>query len=236
MNKPTSLEERVRIGIMAELGLSDKEIAQRIGWSVHTVRKWRRQYEREGRSGLASPMGRPKQGALSTFPVQLRERLRTWREAHPGWGAKTLHAELQVRERSERQPLPSIASIGRFWHEQGVVRPYEKHQNLPVAARDPAQQPHAAWEMDARGYGRIPDVGLVSLIQLNDRCSHVRLLSYPVWVGEQRCIRHPTTEDYQTALRLAFTDWGLPEQLQVDHEAMFFDNKSKSPFPTRLHL
>jgi hypothetical protein len=143
---------------------------------------------------------------------------------------------LHVREPTESQPLPSIASIGRFLHEQGLVRPYEKHQRLPVAARDPAQQPHAAWEMDARGYSRIPEVGLVSLIQLNDRCSHLRLLSYPVWVGEQRCTRHPTTEDYQTALRLAFTDWGLPRQVQVDHESMFFDNKSKSPFPTRLHL
>jgi len=236
MNRPTSLEERIQIGIMAEMGMSDKAIAQRIGWSVHTVRKWRRKYEREGRQGMASPMGRRKQGALSTFPAPLRARRKSWRDAHPGWGPKTLYAELQAVSLAERHVLPSVASIGRFLHEQHLTRAYEKHNTLPVPRRDPAARPHAAWEMDARGYSRVPDVGLVSLIQLNDRCSHARLLSYPVWVGNQRCMRHPTTEDYQTALRLAFSEWGLPQQVQVDHESMFFDNTSKSPFPTRLHL
>jgi hypothetical protein len=136
----------------------------------------------------------------------------------------------------EGQPLPSPASIGRFLHEQGLTRAYEKHSPLLVPERNPAEVPHAAWEMDARGYERVPDVGLVSLINLNDRCSHARLLSYPVWVGDKRCTRHPTTEDYQTALRLAFTEWGMPIQLQVDRESMFFDNTTQSPFPTRLHL
>jgi hypothetical protein len=61
-------------------------------------------------------------------------------------------------------------------------------------------------------------------------------LSYPVQVGEKRWQRHPNTEDYQLALRLAFLDWGLPQQVQVDHESVFFDNHIQSPFPTRLHL
>ena len=31
-------------------------------------------------------------------------------------------------------------------------------------------------------------------------------------------------------------DWGLPKRIQVDRAAVFYDNVSKSPFPTRLHL
>lgn len=35
---------------------------------------------------------------------------------------------------------------------------------------------------------------------------------------------------------MAFLRWGLPGQLRVDRDRVFFDNTSKSPFPTRLHL
>ena len=28
----------------------------------------------------------------------------------------------------------------------------------------------------------------------------------------------------------------MPLHLQTDHESIFFDNKTKSPFPTKLHL
>ena len=95
MSKRTTLEERVQIGYLAEIGLTDPQIAEQIGWSVHTVRKWRRRYQRVGRTGLASTMGRARHGALSTFPAEIRARLTVWREAHPGWGPKTLHAELR---------------------------------------------------------------------------------------------------------------------------------------------
>jgi transposase len=236
MSKQTTLEERLQISALAETGMTDRQIAARIGWSEHTVRKWRRRQERQGRAGLASRMGRPTRGALSTFPAEVRDTLKRWREAHPGWGPKTLHAELRNEPCFAGQAIPSPASIGRRLHEQHLTRSYEKHNALPVPSRHPAEHPHDVWEMDARGYGKVPEVGIVSLVNLNDRCSHARLLSYPVWVGNQRCTRHPNTDDYQTVLRLAFTDWGLPCQLQVDHESVFVDNKSKSPFPTRLHL
>lgn len=90
--------------------------------------------------------------------------------------------------------------------------------------------------MDARGHELVPNVGIIALINLNDRYSRVRLLSYPCWLGTQKVTRHPTTEDYQLVLRLAFAEWGLPDRIGVDHDTVFYDNGSKSPFPTRLHL
>ncbi len=64
----TPLEERVEIGERWEAGQTDPEIATAIGRSVWTVRKWRRKYQREGRSGLVSQMGRPASGALGSSP------------------------------------------------------------------------------------------------------------------------------------------------------------------------
>ncbi|MCP4308256.1 MAG: transposase [bacterium] len=236
MSKRTTLEDRLQIVGLAEAGLTDPQIAEQIGWSKHTVRKWRRRGQRQGRAGLASTMGRPRRGALSEYPGKVRATLKRWREAHPGWGAKTLHAELLKDPAFTGQRTPSAASIGRFLREQNLTRSYEKHSAIAEPDHRPAEEPHEVWEMDARGYSRVPDVGVVSLVNLNDRCSHARLLSYPVWLGDKRCQRHADTEDYQTTLRLAFSDWGLPKQLQVDHESVFVDNRSKSPFPTRLHL
>lgn len=231
----TSLAERIDILESSEAGEEAWRISRRMGWRESTIRKWRNRGRKLGRAGLVSRMGRPSTGALSSFPEELRTTLLHWRQAHPGWGPVTLRQELEQHPAFQGQKLPGQASIGRFLKEQGLTQPYERHQALPKEEK-PAGLPHEVWEMDAQGYQFIPDVGQVTLINLNDRGSHVRLMSYPCWLGEKRIERHANTGDYQTALRLAFTDWGLPQALQVDHESVFYDNKSKSPFPTRLHL
>jgi transposase len=211
MARRTSLEERVRMVEWAEAGMSDRQIAERLGCSKETVRKWRRRGLKAGRSGLASQMGRPRRGALSTYPVEIGTALHQWRQAHPGWGPQTLRAELGADERFAHQGLPSLATIGRFLREQGLTRRYERHSDLPQSAQLKAGEPHAVWEMDARGHSYVPEVGMVGLINLNDRFSHLRLLSYPCWLGQKRAQRYPSTEDYQIAVRLAFTDWGFPQ-------------------------
>jgi hypothetical protein len=181
-------------------------------------------------------MGRPQRGALSSFHSALVAQLQSWRRSHPGWGPKTLRTELEVSGLFAGQKLPSMSTITRWIRENGAARTYHKHSDLPNPPPSAAQACHEEWEMDARGHEKIPDVGVIALIQVNDVHSKVKIMSYPCWVGEKRFTRHPTTADYQTVLRLAFLSWGLPERLAVDHESVFFDNQSKSPFPTRFHL
>ncbi|HIE54016.1 MAG TPA: transposase [Chromatiaceae bacterium] len=231
----TSLAERIDILESSEAGKEVWRISRRLGWRPSTIRKWRNRGRKLGRAGLVSHMGRPAKGALSSFSQELRDTLLRWRQEHPGWGPKTLRKELEKHPAFAGKELPAPSSIGRFLAEKGLSKRYERHQALPKEAK-PEGLPHEVWEMDAQGYQFIPDVGQVSLINFNDRGSHLRLLSYPCWLGHKRVERHAQTSDYQMALRLAFTDWGLPQALQVDHESVFYDNKSKSPFPTQLHL
>ena len=47
---------------------------------------------------------------------------------------------------------------------------------------------------------------------------------------------NPPIEDYFLALRHAFTTYGLPQRISLDHGTVFLDNTTPSPFPTRLHL
>jgi transposase len=232
----TSLQERVMIQEWAAQGMTDRRIGQQLGLSPYTVRKWRRKAQRQGRLGLESHMGRPTSGAMSTFPPRVQEQVRAWREQHPGWGPKTLVTELTLREDLSQGPCPSRATIARWLKQEQKTRPYEKHQDLPQSPAAPVRACHDEWELDARGHEFIPTVGVISLINLNDVFSKAKLISYPCWLGEKRASRHATTEDYQLVLRLAFTEWGLPQQLAIDHESIFFDNASPSPYPTRLHL
>ena len=232
----TTLEDRVTILTLANAEHSDRDIAQRIGWKLSTVRKWRRRGQKEGHAGLISKMGRPAMGALSTFPSIVVETLRAWRQAHPGWGPLTLRIELEGDESLKGKSLPDRSSIARWLKQEGFTRPYERHQDLPQPASVSVQACHQEWEMDGRGYERVPEVGVVTLINLNDRLSKVKLLSYPCWLGERRASRHPNTADYQLVFRLAASEWGLPDRLAVDRDSVFYDNQSKSPFPTRFHL
>lgn len=234
--KVTTLEQRVMIQDMTQAGYSDPAIAEAVGCGLSTVRKWRRRAQELGRAGLASHMGRPRVGALGSKRPDIRGVLAALRQAHPGWGPATLVAELRRDPAFEGRQLPHRSSIARFLDEQQCTRRYERHHDLPQPQQDVARAPHDAWEMDARGYGRVPDVGVVSLINLNDRFTKLKLLSYPAILGELRADRHPDTEEYQMVLRLAFMDWGVPLQLWVDRDSIFYDNASKSPFPTRLHL
>jgi len=231
--RATSLEERVMIRALAEAGHSSADIARRLGWKTGTIRKWRRR-GKNGLEGLATKMGRPATGAMSTFAPEVTTTVRDWRQAHPGWGPLTLRIELEGRSPTTR--LPSRATIARYLKQEKLARPYERHQDLPDPTPPSAQAPHQEWEMDAEGYVQVPQVGVIAPINLSDRFSRAKLMSYPCWVGEKRASRHPTTADYQMVFRLTATLWGLCDRLYVDRDSIFYDNGSKSPFPTRFHL
>jgi hypothetical protein len=72
---------------------------------------------------------------------------------------------------------------------------------------------------------------LVSLINVVDVASRLKVESCP----RARC-QKPAAADYFVTLRRAFLAYGLPARLSLDHDTVFFDNTTPSPFPTRLHL
>jgi hypothetical protein len=74
-------------------------------------------------------------------------------------------------------------------------------------------------------------LGKVSFINLLDGYSHTSIDSHA-------CLNasHPKSEEYQRVLRRAFIRYGLPEQISLDHDSAFYDNKSASPFPSVIHL
>jgi len=227
----TTLEERVTIAERVDAGQSSREIAEELGRPLPTIRKWRQRYLREGRAGLSSQMGRPAVGALATAPAEMKDAILELREQHPGWGAQTLRLEIIKDERFTGLRIPSRARIAAYLKEQKKVRKYERHRDLPEPKAQPVQRPHQEWEMDAQGVTTVAGLGKVSFINLLDVYSHVSIDSYA-------CpnTRHPKSQEYQRVLRRAFICYGLPEQLSLDHDSAFYDNRSASPFPSVIHL
>ena len=228
MRKHTTLDERMKIVTLAQQGLSSKAIAQYMGLSVYTVRKWRRRYRQQGKDGLHSHMGRPHRGVLSTFAPEVRQALRLLRSMHPGWGPLSLLAALRQDPQWQNARLPSRSQVASFLKAEGWVASRKKRSQLPDVVERPAQpQPHQEWEMDAQGVVEIPGLGKVSVINITDVATSLH-------VGALPCPHRskPNGEDYRRALRLAFAEFGLPEQISLDHDTVFVGTNAHSPFPT----
>ena len=229
--RTTSLAERIEIGEQWEAGQKDPEIAAAMGLRVWTVRKWRRKYAKEGRAGLASRMGRPASGALGQFPLEIRDTIREMRKDYSGWGPLTIRTELEDDPRFAGLRLPSRSRIAVFLKQEGLTRKYERHSKLPQTQAADPQRAHEEWEMDAQGVVKVSGLGSVSVINISDLFSRVKVNSFP-------CLNtsHPSTLDYQLVLRRSFANYGLPERISLDHDSVFYDNTSPSPFPSMLHL
>jgi transposase len=224
-------EQRLACCKLARSGKSDAQIAQETGWSVWTIRKWRRAYRKAGAEGLLSHMGRPKTGILGAYPLAVREQIEQLRRTHPGWGSLTVLKELESRQPSGGPALPSRSRVAAFFRQRGLVRKYERHGGVPDPPSVPAHAVHEEWQLDAQGDQPVADLGSVCVINIRDVVSRWMVASYPHLRS-----RKPAMEDYQLVLRYAFLQCGLPARLSLDHDAAFFDNTSVSPFPSRLQL
>ncbi len=226
----TSYEQRIEMGGRAAAGENDRQIAAALGCSVWTVRKWRRAFQRLGRSGLVSHIGRPAQGALAASRPTVRTDIERLRRQHPGWGAVPILDHLAHLTPEAVPDLPSRARVAAFLHEQGFVRHYERHGGCTQAATPAATEAHDEWEMDAQGVQTVAGLGAVSVINISDVVSRLKIESYP------QPGSHLDWHLYQVALRRAFVQYGLPRRITLDHDSAFYDNTCRSPYPTHLHL
>ena len=190
-----------------------------------------------GKKGIFErQMGRPKHGALSSFAPEIGEKIKVIRGQRSGWGADSIIDELINHHGFKLAQLPSLASINRFLNEQGLIPVRTPRVALPSSERceQKTVTAHEIWQMDAQG--SIPIQGLSShaMINVKDVFSKVHCMAFPVPVKNSNT--QPAGWHYQWALRLAFSEWGLPQRIQVDKDSVFMDSKSPSPFPSLVHL
>lgn len=179
-------------------------------------------------------MGRPKKGTLSSYPKPTVNALKKIRQDHEGWGTPSILLELEEVHGYSASELPSISSVNLYLREQGLTKSYETHGKFPLEKAKITIAVHALWELDAQGATPVEGIGHTSIINMKDSRSVKYCMAFPVPVRHQRC--QPATIHYHWACRLAFEESGLPTALQMDKDSVFFENTTKSPYPTRLHL
>jgi hypothetical protein len=202
-----------------------------VGCSLWTVRKLRRRALRQGRVDLASQMGRPATGTMSTFSPELREAILHLCTLNPGWGRATLLVALKTVSSFQDQPLPSRARVVTLLKHAALTSRYQPHHDLIQPPQVPLISPHQERQMDAQGIMRVEGVGQVSLISVVEGVSRLKVENYS---GMETT--NPGLPDYQLTLRRAFLPYGLPETLTLDQGTVFHDNTAPFPFPTWLHL
>jgi hypothetical protein len=163
--------------------------------------------------------------------VEVQDELERMRRRHPGWGPITLVEEMARDPRFMGMRLPSRARVAALVKAKNLAGPYQRRAGLPPSKAPKAKQVHEEWEMDAQGAQLVGCLGKVSVVNLLDVVSRLKVGSYP-HLGE----RGLDGKDYQLVLRVAFLDYGLPVRISLDHDSAFFDNTSTSPYPSRLHL
>ncbi len=179
-------------------------------------------------------MERPVTGCLSSFSTIVKEQILYLRNVHPGWGPGTIWEELKLDKRFENHKIPKPSSIALFLKSKGLTKKYDKHVPIPNTELQSAQHAHHIWQIDGQGAFPIEGIGRIHLINIKDVFSRTYCGSIPNAAGLRS--GSPSGTHYQHALRAAFCEFGLPKRIQCDHASVFYENKGKSPYPTRFHL
>jgi transposase InsO family protein len=222
--------ERVYQGLLQEK--TYEEIAQEIGRSWLTVRKWAHRFRKEGLDGLRTrERGRPKTGFLGTYPEELRDEALRLKQAHRKWGARRVLVNLQEQFPQERLPDPSL--LARFFKVRcpEAVAKHEKRPKRPVVIR--ATAVHEVWQLDIREMIRLRDGDLAAICDLRDTYGAAILASVAISIKKGESFRRPTWQELQAVFRRGFVEMGtLPDCILTDNQLVLTTNA----FPSKLTL
>jgi transposase len=230
----TALAQRREMVSLAEEGNTYAAIAEQVGVSFWTARKWIRLGKRFGVENLASCYGRPATGSLTAHDPFVRYVALRLKRQHPKWGAAYVVKKLSEKPSLQGKKLPSSTTIWRYWRSFGD-RLFSK-RDPPKSEIAPSDTPHGVWQLDAKESMHIPGVGLVSFNHARDEFGRVTVM-HRVHAEPERAreLARLTSETAFQDCRIAFTQWGMPVAIQTDRDTIYVDS-GQSPFPNRIVL
>ena len=214
-------------------GVSLWQIGVELQCSFQTVRKWWR-CERDQRKPRAR--GRPKRGPLSTYSQKVSQKAIELKQGHPHWGPEMIKIELKKEFSLSAADLPSAARLSVLFKQccPDAVQPRQRRllppPNLKVVGV------HQRWQMDAKEGLRV-GTERVNVQEITDMYSGLMIASQAFVTTILTGWRHLTRAEHQQVLRQAFSQWGLPLEVQTDHDGEFVNLPDPSfPSPFTLWL
>lgn len=229
---PLTQAEKEFIHLQKMAGASLAQIAHGLACSPATTRKWWR-IERDQRAVL--PRGRPKRGVLSTYPTAVAREAVRLKQRHPHWGPASVKLELKRNPSFAEMKLPSDARLSVFFQaacpeavQPRTQRPAREQKRFKV------QSQHQRWQVDGKEGVRVGS-DFVSLLETRELFCGLMIGAQAFITTTAKRWRHLTLAEVQGALRQAFQTWGLPMEIQTDHEGVFY-NINDPQFPSLFTL
>lgn len=232
--RATTVQQRQEMARLANQGQSYQAVADKLGVSLWTARKWIRQARRGGLAALVTTFGRPATGPLSSFDPLVRYVALRLKRQHRTWGAAYVVKKMGEHPLLKGKRLPSPVQVWRYWRSFGDRLLPRRHPAQP--RRPPAGVAHGVWQMDAKESVAVVGVGVVTFNQARDEFGRATVMHriHPAEQPEQSIVKL-TAAQVQQDCRIAFTQWGLPDAIQTDQASVFVD-ADPTPFPTQLTL
>jgi putative transposase len=214
---PLTQAEKKLISQKKATGESLMQISVELHCSFETVRKWWR-FERD--QCQARGRGRPKRGPLSTYPAQMREKAVEIKKAHPHWGPEMVKLELEKVLGLKTEALPSVARLAVLFKQSCADAVQPRRRRLLPPADPKVKYVHQRWQMDAKE-GLLVGAERVNVQEICDIFSGLMIISWAFVTTTPSRWRRLSRAEHQQALRLAFTQWGLPLEVQTDNDGEF---------------
>jgi putative transposase len=119
---PFGLVVRARIILMAAEGMTNKAIAQKIGYSAQSIWLWRKRYLEHGLSGLHDELrpGRPRTISDEQVAELIKKTLKTKPQGGTHWTIRSIAQETQM----------SRPTVHRIWNAFGLQPHRQRHFKL----------------------------------------------------------------------------------------------------------
>lgn len=217
--KPLTGAEKAYLRRRKEAGATHQAVAEELGCSTETVKKWWR-YERRGTPPRRR--GRPAAGALSTYPAEVRATAEALKRAHPHWGPVTVRLKVQAQLDLRAAELPSASRLAALFRAvcPEAVKGYRRRQ-YPDQPPSKVSQPHQRWQMDGKEKVPVAEGQVATVLDIVDPYSGLYIAAQGVETTTASGWRKLTLAAVQTSLRAAFSHWGLPQQIQTDREVVY---------------
>lgn len=230
--QPLTAAEQEWIAQGKKEGKTLQKIAKELRCSVRTARKyWRRARDQQ----IARRPGRPRQGTLSSYAPEIQEMAVQMKREHPGWGALTVRLHLAQALGKDVKEMPSAARLAVLFKERCPEAVQARRKRAyPEQAPSKVSRPHQRWQMDAQEGLSVVSGEKVNLLNLRDPMG-LMIGSRAFLTTTEKRWRKITLQEVQQALRQAFAEWGLPDEIQTDHETVYVGSSDEN-FPSLFTL
>ena len=168
---------------------------------------------------LVRRSNRPVRGTLSSFDPLVRYVALRLKCEHPKWGSDLILLKMQQRVAVRGKRLPCRSALAAY------LKPYlaRIQQRRRTTLQRPAQpavrveRPHECWQMDFKGDEALGTCGKFAPFMVVDVYTSAPLATRLYPAG----LKGVTTRTVQQNLRQVFTEWGLPDFMQMDRGAIF---------------